>query len=74
MEGALVLVFFRYQSVICLCKQLIEHFFHSLFCRDGGTGTGFTLSAGFPPKDVLDAAATVADAGLLGAAVTQKAI
>jgi UBX domain-containing protein 1 len=34
----------------------------------------FTLSAGFPPKDVTDPTATVSEAGLAGAAVTMKAV
>lgn len=42
------------------------------FNREGGAAARFTLSAGFPPKDVADSGATVAEAGLLGAAITQK--
>eukprot|EP00598_Pedospumella_elongata_P002622 CAMPEP_0184968278 /NCGR_PEP_ID=MMETSP1098-20130426/1377_1 /TAXON_ID=89044 /ORGANISM="Spumella elongata, Strain CCAP 955/1" /LENGTH=273 /DNA_ID=CAMNT_0027489861 /DNA_START=53 /DNA_END=874 /DNA_ORIENTATION=+ len=42
--------------------------------REGGVATSFALSAGFPPKDVTDGAASVAEAGLLGAAITQKAL
>ena len=36
--------------------------------------TSFTLVAGFPPKPLVDSAATVAEAGIAGAAVTQKAL
>lgn len=32
----------------------------------------YTLSAGFPPRDIVDAHLSLVDAGLLGAAVTQK--
>lgn len=39
-----------------------------------GSDVSFTLSAGFPPKDLSDALATVADAGLQNAAVTQKTL
>ncbi len=44
------------------------------FCREGGVASSFALSAGFPPKDVVDGAASVAEAGLLGAAITQKTV
>lgn len=42
------------------------------FHREGGAAVRFTLSAGFPPKDVTDSSANIKDAGLLGAAITQK--
>lgn len=42
--------------------------------REGGVSTSFILSAGFPPKDIVDGTVTVAEAGLLGAAITQKAV
>ncbi len=37
-----------------------------------GSATPFALSAGFPPKDLVDREATVEAAGLKGAAVIQK--
>jgi hypothetical protein len=32
------------------------------------------LNAGYPPKSITDANATVLDAGLLGAAITQLSV
>jgi hypothetical protein len=43
-------------------------------CSEGGAADAFALSAGFPPKDVVDGQATIAEAGLLGAAVTQRTV
>lgn len=41
--------------------------------RNGGDGTErFTLSAGFPPREVLQASDSLVDAGLVGAAIVQK--
>ncbi len=37
-----------------------------------GSRAPFALSAGFPPRDLVDGTATVEAAGLKGAAVTQK--
>jgi hypothetical protein len=42
--------------------------------RDGGAAPSFSLSAGFPPVDVVDALQSVKDAGLVGAAITQKLV
>ena len=39
-----------------------------------GSDVSFTLSAGFPPQDLSNALATVAEAGLLNAMVTQKTL
>lgn len=47
----------------------------ALILRDSGAlgaDSSFTLSAGFPPQDLSNPQATVADAGLLNAMVTQK--
>jgi len=41
--------------------------------RNGGDGSErFTLSAGFPPREVLEASDSLVDAGLVGAAIVQK--
>lgn len=47
---------------------------HSSTCsRNGGDGSErFTLSAGFPPREVLQASDSLVDAGLVGAAIVQK--
>jgi hypothetical protein len=37
----------------------------------GGAGESFTLSAGFPPVQVVDGGSTLEEAQLVGAAVTQ---
>jgi len=42
--------------------------------REGGASAAFSLSAGFPPKDITDGTATISEAGLLNAAITQKNI
>jgi ribosomal protein L18 len=45
--------------------------------REGGNSDRslrFTLSAGFPPKELTDGNATVSSAGLAGASVTMKKI
>jgi UBX domain-containing protein 1 len=39
--------------------------------REGGAGAPFGLAAGFPPAPVRDLSATIKDAGLIGAAITQ---
>jgi len=44
----------------------------ALVAADTGGTEAFSLSAGFPPKDLLDAAASIEAAGLMGAAVTQR--
>ena len=44
----------------------------AIVMRDSGVGTAFSLSAGFPPVDVLDGSLSVKDAGLVGASITQK--
>jgi len=44
----------------------------AMVMRDSGVGTAFSLSAGFPPVDVLDGSLSVKDAGLVGASITQK--
>ncbi len=47
----------------------------AVIARDGATGDlSFALSAGFPPKDLTDFAATIAEAGLLGAVVSVKKV
>ena len=38
------------------------------------TASPFSLSAGYPPKDLTDGDATVEAAGLKGAAITQKCL
>jgi hypothetical protein len=42
------------------------------YFSQGAGGQAFTLNAGFPPKDVTDPDATLADAGLVGSSVTMK--
>jgi hypothetical protein len=44
----------------------------ALVVADTGTQEPFSLSAGFPPKDLLEPEATIEAAGLMGAAVTQR--
>lgn len=40
--------------------------------RESGTAEAFVLIGGFPPKPLGDPSATIADAGLVGAALRQK--
>jgi UBX domain-containing protein 1 len=43
--------------------------------QQAGSGpASFTLSAGFPPKDLTDAGVSLKDAGLTGAAIVQKSV
>ena len=44
----------------------------ALVVENTGSDMTFALSAGFPPKELSDAQATIETAGLIGAAVTQK--
>lgn len=44
----------------------------ALVVAEAGGTAAFSLSAGFPPKDLMDGSATIEAAGLQGAAVTQK--
>jgi hypothetical protein len=47
----------------------------AVIARDGATGDlSFALSAGFPPKDLTNFDATIAEAGLLGAVVSVKKV
>jgi len=46
----------------------------SLLNREEPMSRPFSLSAGFPPQDVTDLGATIAEAGLVGASVTQKTV
>ncbi|OQR91550.1 hypothetical protein THRCLA_08947 [Thraustotheca clavata] len=45
---------------------------HAVLHREGATGQAYILMAGFPPKPLVDMDTTLQDAGLLGAAITQK--
>ena len=48
-----------------------------VFCRETnnqGKTIRFTLSAGFPPKDVTDPTLTVTEAGFAGAAINMKTL
>merc|ERR1712039_110388 len=42
------------------------------FCSQCAGGASMTVMGGFPPKPLTDDAATLKDAGLLGAAVTAR--
>lgn len=46
----------------------------ALLNREEPISRPFSLSAGFPPQDITDFSATIADAGLIGASVTQKPV
>ncbi|OQR84434.1 hypothetical protein ACHHYP_13389 [Achlya hypogyna] len=45
---------------------------HAVLHREGAGTQAYILMAGFPPKPIVDMDATLQDAGLLGAAITQK--
>ncbi|KAF0693708.1 Aste57867_15348 [Aphanomyces stellatus] len=45
---------------------------HAIIRREGAAGQPYLLMAGFPPKPIVNMDATLQDAGLLGAAITQK--
>lgn len=64
-------------STIQPASRTLDHlllYLHLYYHREGGVAPSFALSAGFPPKDVTDSAITIAEAGLLDAAITQKAV
>ncbi|CAK4133102.1 unnamed protein product [Aphanomyces euteiches] len=45
---------------------------HAIVAREGAAGQPYVLLAGFPPKPIVSQDATLQEAGLLGAAITQK--
>ncbi|KDO30593.1 hypothetical protein SPRG_04493 [Saprolegnia parasitica CBS 223.65] len=45
---------------------------HAVLHREGATGQAYVLMAGFPPKPLVGMDETLQEAGLLGAAITQK--
>lgn len=59
---------------ILLSSLLLSSALLSFSREIGGQGKAirFILSAGFPPKDILDPTITVSEAGFAGAAITMK--
>jgi hypothetical protein len=42
--------------------------------KDGAVSVPFSMSAGFPPKDITELDISIKDAGLVGASVMLKAV
>jgi UBX domain-containing protein 1 len=45
---------------------------HAVLGREGATAQPYILMAGYPPKTIVNMDQTLQEAGLLGAAITQK--
>jgi len=64
-NGKKIRIKLNYTSTIADLLALIK-------VQQGSSSSNFTLSAGFPPKDIVGTTSTIEEAGLIGAAVTQK--
>ena len=67
-------IYFKTQSITA--SLTLFHDALSIFRSQwaGGAGASFTLSSGFPPKELTSSGQTLSEAGLVGSSVTLKII
>lgn len=70
----LSLIFFSYYLFIRLNHSSTVLDLISLFNNQGAGTDSFTLSSGFPPKELTDPNQTLTEAGLISAAIQQKKV